>query len=887
MKSNLISIGSCLIALYLCIPSVIGQDRRHPELLQTIKTPVQDVQSIRNLQNRSRFPVYRQMQMMDEQAQQPVQQQVDPITSESVVSRWTPDANWKELGPKSTISYMDNSDFKFWEMDRNNISGITLAPYDPNVMWTTTVGSGIWKTWNGGQTWIPISREKLIGPEIMAMAVDPFNPNMIYASSLYQWGEAVGLFKTTDGGGNWTQLRPMTYTDHISSILIHPKQNNKILTASISDVYYSENSGATWTKAYGDYFIYPDIADFNSDNIKLVNSPQQPDIVYLSIQDNNGFKVIKSIDFGKTWFDTGFKNLPANTWSMDIAVAPTDANTIYAVYVLETNTGLEFVFKRSTDGGLTWQTQSSGYKNLFGYEIKITVDVDDKNKVYFGTDGVFGVIPDGIYVSRDAGRTFGIIGSMINAVSAGSKTGYFPSGMQQHPITKELICSFGAGGIYKVKTDALSSGDISTFSCPLVPLRTFNMFSWKDNCAIFSNNWIRISDPISAADLSSVMVKDNIVVVGSPSGALKWDGNKWTKMTSLSYIFNGAFTDNTNSLIFNEYPSLSKTTDGGLTLKRILPLEAEAEFDWSYHAPLYVSPLNPKHIYSLRTNLWKTTNGGDSWSKISVPIDNSIFQFSTALGISPANENIIYLGKNGGGKSYVFKSIDGGNSWQDIKKNLPNLNIDWIMVNPSNSNQAWILFQRTRLFITNDGGQTWTDFGAGLPPFPVRSRAIVYEAKRNTVYVGNETGVFIRTPTDNQFRPYNVGMPNIKILDLAIDANNDKIYAATTAGLWVGDLYDASPNVNAQSQKKQNDLNSTIKASPNPSGNTMTVGINVPISTEWSVRLRNSLGQAYYLKNGKDAQRFDINVQSFNTGLYFLEYTSGADKKVEKVMIQH
>ena len=64
---------------------------------------------------------------------------------------------------------------------------------------------------------------------------------------------------------------------------------------------------------------------------------------------------------------------------------------------------------------------------------------------------------------------------------------------------------------------------------------------------------------------------------------------------------------------------------------------------------------------------------------------------------------------------------------------------------------------------------------------------MTYDSKRNTLYVGNEIGVFIKTPNDSQFRYYNVGMPYIKIYDLAIDDKTNKIYAGTTAGLWVGD----------------------------------------------------------------------------------------------------
>ncbi len=883
MKKNLTLIGSCLLALYLCLPSAICQDRPHFGRLEVQKTPFQDVRPARYPKNGSRFSALLQSRTEENNDIQPVQQQSNILSIQMEVNRYTPDANWKELGPMTTIEKMDNSDFRNYEIDRNGIINFQIAPYDPNVMWMSTFSSGIWKTWNAGRTWIPISRHTLKGSYISAFAVDPFNPNTIYAASNFTGGEPTGLHKTIDGGGTWQLLRTVNF-DYITNIIIHPQQNNKILTTDNVEIQYSENAGATWTKVYD--------TDYDYNVMKLAQSPNNPDIVYARAVDANGMKVIKSINFGKTWSETGLNRLPANIVLMDIAVAPTDANTIYAMYAVSTATGgTEATIKRSTDGGTTWTTQSSGYQNLLGYyELKITVDSDNKDKLYFATPKIVDNTPDGIYVSQDGGRTIGLIGTPIKTLGI-SPVGLYMSDLKHHPISKELICTFYEGGAYKLKTDALDVLDIRTLNCTLSASRLYNVPLWPDNCATLRNNWVRISDGISTAYALDIVKKDNVVLASCGNVLLKWDGAKWVQLTSLGGVSNAAFLGNTNSFLIEEHSGLSKTTDGGKTFRNLLPQEAQLEPVY-YRAPIHVSAQNINVAYSLRTNLWKTTNGGDTWTKMTIPPDTlNRAKAGSFMAVAPSNDNIVYVASRNFNTSaaYIHKTTDGGLTFTDIKRNLPNLYLDRIMVHPTNPNRVWVLFQRTQLYESNDGGNTWTNISAGLLPFPItRSRAMGYDAQRNTLYIGTDFGVFVKSANDNQFRPYQVGMPYIPIYDLEIDAANNKIYAGTGSGVWVGDLYDNSPNTNAaMRQENRVQLSPIVALYPNPVANFLTVGINAPLKSEWQVRLLNNLGQAAYVYTGRETQRFDINVKSFNSGLYFLEYTEGGNKKVEKVMIQH
>ena len=794
------------------------------------------------------------------------------------------DANWKELGPFTNTPHIDNEDNKYYEQNQANLLSLNINPYDPNVMWVATFGSGLWKTWDAGKTWIPISRQSLPGAEITAFAIDSYDPNMIYASVRSHFGFLEGLYKTTDGGSTWWQMQVLT--SPLASIIVHPRQNQKILSASNVNLFYSENSGATWATVLTTPF---------RGNIKLVYSPSNPDIVYVQVSDSTGIKVVKSTNFGKTWQNTGLKNIPNNIHIMDIAVAPTDAQTVYAAYAIFTDSGTVTKILRSTNGGDTWTIQSEGYKKVFAFSLKITVDSDNKDKLYLATYGDY-LFPEGVYLSIDGGKTIRIIGGSIKAFSQ-NPVGIILADMKHHPISKELICTFNYGGAYKVKTAALASADISNLYCAWDDLRIAGTAGWSKNCVSLNNNWVRISDGISATHVLEIAKKGNVILVGGDSGLFKWDGNKWVQITTALYgaTPNMAFTDNTNSFFIDEYGALSKTTDGGLIIKNTLPNEALAERRY-YRVPLYVSAKNPQIAFSFRSNLWKTTNGGTTWGKIDIPKDtNNLVLGGAAMAISPSNENIIYIATRTFSLNsrrvfnyYIHKSKDGGITWENIKQGLPNAFIDRMLVHPTNPEQLWIVFQGRLVYSSSDGGKNWVNISEGLPTVNTTFRAIAYDDVRNVLYIGTDKSVFIKTGNNTPFRPYNIGLPNIGVFDLELDTQEGKIYAGTSgAGLWVGDLYGFIIPSNAVTNKTAIALNSMMSTYPNPVQNKLSINITPKNDSEWSIRLLNSIGQTIYTQNGQYHRSVEINTEDIENGLYLLEYQSNGERRVEKVLVQH
>ncbi len=183
---------------------------------------------------------------------------------------------------------------------------------------------------------------------------------------------------------------------------------------------------------------------------------------------------------------------------------------------------------------------------------------------------------------------------------------------------------------------------------------------------------------------------------------------------------------------------------------------------------------------------YRSTDGGRSWSSLFAPTQVSAasaraFDELTspdaslvpAITVCPANPNVVYLGGWGSG---VYRSADGGNSWQRRNTGLSDLWIYDLAVNPGNCNVVYAGTNSGGVFKTADGGGSWAAVNNGLGNREVRALAIA-PGDASRLYVGTTTGVY---------RSYNVasswqvsgGLPGTTVWALAVPADNaDVVYA--------------------------------------------------------------------------------------------------------------
>ena len=293
------------------------------------------------------------------------------------------------------------------------VNGVSGVPGQPNTFYFGSVGGGVWKTTNAGRTWHPIFDSQPIA-SIGAIGVAPSNPNIIYvgtgeADMRSQISYGNGMYKSTDAGKSWTHIG-LDNTRQIGRVLVDPQNPDVVFVAALGHVYganpdrgvyRTRDGGATWQKVL---FKSNDVGaiDLNFDPTtaqtiyaSLWNTRRPPWSIYPpSYGPNSG--LYKSTDGGANW-QALTSGLPTNGLGrIGVAVAPSNRNRVYAI--VDAKEGGLF---RSDDAGATF-AKVSGDARIWGrgwYFGKVVVDPKNADLVYISNTGV--------YRSRDGGRTFG------------------------------------------------------------------------------------------------------------------------------------------------------------------------------------------------------------------------------------------------------------------------------------------------------------------------------------------------------------------------------------------------------------------------------------------------------------------------------------------------
>ncbi|HTB10061.1 MAG TPA: hypothetical protein VK752_00745, partial [Bryobacteraceae bacterium] len=289
------------------------------------------------------------------------------------------------------------------------------VPNQPNVFYVGQVNGGVWKTDDSGRTWNPIFDHEPT-QSIGAIAVAPSDANIIYVASgegLHRPDLSVGdgIYKSTDAGKTWTHLG-LRDGQQIPALAVDPRDPNRVFAAVLGHpygpseergIYRSIDGGQSWQKVIS--------KDENTGGSDVEIDPSNPDVVYASMwevregpwEDGNEFNgskggLFKSVDGGATWRPLS-NGLPADLSQIYVAIAPSDARRLYAT--LSTSGGKLAVY-RSDDAGENWaqitdDPRASG--RIGGGDLPIP-KVDPKN-------------PDMVYVastvtmrSIDGGKTW-------------------------------------------------------------------------------------------------------------------------------------------------------------------------------------------------------------------------------------------------------------------------------------------------------------------------------------------------------------------------------------------------------------------------------------------------------------------------------------------------
>ncbi len=142
--------------------------------------------------------------------------------------------SWHQLGPERIPS-------NIWSSGR--LSAIAVHPADPNTIYIGGAQGGVWKTVNGGTTWVPLT-DKECSLAMGSIAIDPADPNIVYAGTGEQHfsGDSYygcGVLRTSDGGSSWTQLDATPFLSatqggaHIARVVIDPATAGSLSSTTV------------------------------------------------------------------------------------------------------------------------------------------------------------------------------------------------------------------------------------------------------------------------------------------------------------------------------------------------------------------------------------------------------------------------------------------------------------------------------------------------------------------------------------------------------------------------------------------------------------------------------------------------------------------------------
>jgi photosystem II stability/assembly factor-like uncharacterized protein len=224
--------------------------------------------------------------------------------------------------------------------------------------------------------------------------------------------------------------------------------------------------------------------------------------------------------------------------------------------------------------------------------------------------------------------------------------------------------------------------------------------------------------------------------------------------------------------------------------------------------PFVMSPSDRNTLYVGYSELYRTSNGGSSWQKIS-DFQNESNGWQTtedmkAIGLAHTDPELIIVAFSGptwaaANQSRLFKTTDGGQTWIDISSSLGNV-IHWttitdINISPVDPNKIWISFSGywinsngnaiNKVWFTEDGGTYWSDETNNLPDLPVNCLTGIMINQTNRAIIGNDVGIFLFDPLQNSWQNISNGLPHVVVSDIEVDYSNGQILIGSYGrGIW-------------------------------------------------------------------------------------------------------
>jgi len=687
------------------------------------------------------------------------------------------------------------------------IADIAIHPARPTT-WYVAVGSGgVWRTTNAGTTWTPVFDEQG-SYSIGCIRIDPSQPDVVWVGT----GEAVsgrhvawgdGVYRSDNAGTTWKRMG-LEHTEHISDILIDPRDGDVVYVAAEGPLWSAGGERGLYKTADGGHTWEPVLTvDDNTGVTSAVFAPDDPDIIYAATYQRRrrvwsflgggpGSGIHVTTDAGATWQHITHGLPEGDMGRIGLAVTPADPELVYAT--IEAAEESERGFYRSTNRGRSWERRNEYLSGGTGphYYQEIVASPIDPQRVY--QVDVF------VHVTPDGGATFRNLESGKHKHSDNHVIWIDPANGQH------LLVGTDAG-LYESFDDGASWRHVSN-----LPISQFYRVA-VDNSVPFTNVLGGAQDlgtvygPTRTGNIDGVRNQDWSVPLGA-------DG------------YHVAFDPDDPDLSYLEWQvgNVMRHDRRTMELRDIQPQPGpdEPPERWNWDTPIVISPHDSARIYLASQRVWRSDDRGDSWTPIShdlttdpnryelaagervVGVDSlydheamSLYGTITDLSESPVVADVLYVGTDDG---QIHVSDDGGATWQGAGRppNLPeHAFVNCITASRHDADTLYLAADNHKsgdyapyLYESVDRGETWRSITADLP-----ANALVWSIEQDhlnpsLLFLATEQGLYASLDRGGQWHKLTKGVPTIAFRDLTIQRRDDDLIGASFGrGIYVLDDY--------------------------------------------------------------------------------------------------
>ena len=668
---------------------------------------------------------------------------IDYVKNHMSIGYISTDNNWALAGPTNI---------------EGRITTIVIHPTNPQVVYAGCANGGVWKSTNFCQSWISVFDDQNTS-SIGALAIDPQNPETIYcgtgeANSLRSYYPGTGIYKSTNGGNNWTFIG-LDSSYSIGNISVNPSNPSEIYVAAVGSlrrkndqrgIYKSTNGGTNWIRSLyiADSVGAIDVAVDSGNPSKVIAAlwERQRREDYIKY-DGPMTALYVSTNSGLNWnvISGGFPSNEPTLGRISLDISSSNSQIVYALtaYANGYNRGLY----KSTDGAASWTLINSTVASSSSYAWFNRIcksDPSDPNIVYCG--GL------NMHKSNNGGTTFGYV----------SESHVDQHGVAFAPSNPNYVVIGNDGGI-----DYSTNGGSTWLYSNSLPVTQF--YAGEIN---FNN-------------------PDMILGGTQDNGTVRTSGS----VSSWSEIYGGdgfyCLVDYSNQMrvyASSQFGGLGRSTNGGASF-----MSATSGLDLTYTnwmTPFVMDKNNPLILYCGTYKIHKTTNGMQSWVLISPDLTNGHIQnlgTITTVDVSKTSPNVIYCGTD---DANVWVTTNSGINWNLINSGLPRRWVTRVAVHPDSSNVCYVTLSGykvdstgSHIYKTSNYGTNWASIGGNLPDAPIND-VLIDPNDTKTLFIATDVSVMYTNNTGTNWYVLGTGIPsNVPCHDLTLHNPSRKLIVWT------------------------------------------------------------------------------------------------------------